>query len=437
MDISKRCRSLAFTAAVFFLAGHVHAEEAQSAQMIAEASSNACDPCSVTCPTPSVQAVGKKSGDRVKAISFTDVHGTVGGKNPAYLKKGGFYLSADFLYWKAQEDGLEYAATFTPTDDTGLSFSEKLKGVNFRWKPGFRIDAGYVFGMHDSWDLGLEWTWFYGKARSSVSIPASSSSLINPAVSPSSFIFPTWGSESFAAISEVPLQLQPLISPCLNASATWSLHYNMLDFDLGRHYFVTKAFSLKPYIGVRGGWINQDYIAEYAEVLNRTLFPAQMRADFDFKGVGPRLGLDLHWHFNCQWSLVGEVSGAVLYGPYKSRQTYTSFVAILDAGDFDLAAPLVYTNVRNQHPFQANFETALGLQWEEEFISVHMHRRHRLSLGAYYEFSQWFRQNRLIRSLPQIETDILLQNNVDNDFFIKEHGDLGLQGFSIKARLDF
>ncbi len=417
---------------MLFLAGHLSAEESQSAQMIAQSPSNACDPCSVTCPTPSVKA-GKKGSDQVKAISFTDVHGTVGGKSPSYLNDGGFYLSADFLYWKAQEDGLEYAATFIPIDNSTMSYSEKLKGVSFRWKPGFRVGTGYVFNTHDYWDLGLEWTWFYNRAESSVSIPVSSTNLFNPAFSPASSITPTWGGNTFQTPASG--SLQPLIESCLSASATWSLHYNMLDLDLGKHYFISKAFSLKPYFGVRGGWINQDYVAEYTQVLGITPdpaeFPAKMRADIDFSGAGPRLGLDMQWHFNCQWSLVGEISGSVLYGPYKSRQTYTTFLEIT-GGAFDFFAPFVYTDTRNQHRFQANLETALGLQWEMDFQKIN-----HFSLGAYYEFSQWFRQNRLIRSLPQIITDVAVLNTVEYEPFVREHGDLSLQGFTVKARLDF
>ncbi|MCP6768706.1 hypothetical protein NL529_28085, partial [Klebsiella pneumoniae] len=48
---------------------------------------------------------------KMDALSQTSVQGTVGSNTAVYIPAKSVILSADFLYWQADQGGLEYAVT--------------------------------------------------------------------------------------------------------------------------------------------------------------------------------------------------------------------------------------------------------------------------------------------------------------------------------------
>ena len=78
---------------------------------------------------------------------------------------GGAFISADLLYWRAFEGGLDdcfpiEAVDYALSDGEIISrFRGKGKDPNFDWDPGFRVGAGYNFAC--GWDLAAFWTHFY------------------------------------------------------------------------------------------------------------------------------------------------------------------------------------------------------------------------------------------------------------------------------------
>ncbi len=441
MNRSKRYGNLVLTTVMLFLWGCKSSNETILAPQIPPAEpTNACS-CSVTCPTPTIEqtmAASPSSEDvedvlasRTNTITTVNDHKTLGGKNPAYNTKSSILFSVDFLYWKAVMGNLEYAANLMPLDSSGFSFSEQLKKPKFRWDVGFRACLGYRFGMHDNWEIDLQYTLFYNKTKSRVSNP-------DP-----SLMVPTWGGLQYfsAASGFFPGIFGFTI---LKASANWTLHYNIFDVDLGRHYFVTKAFSLRPFISGRVALINQDYDVHYLSVLKSditdsfsTTLPTSMKAGSDYQGIGPRLGLDMHWHFNCKWSFIGKLSGCLLYGPFKTEQTYDGGVFYSSSvSPTPRTTPTIFRNNKNAHRFQANFESAMGFQWEHRLNQ----KGRTISLAAFYEIIEWLRLNRLTRDSPTLNTFGSGTNYgifVVDDPYVKDHGDLNLQGVSIKASLDF
>ncbi len=416
-----------------------------------------CTACSVTCPMPAIKEQIKESSlstsdkrhllaRRVKDISMVDAHGTLGGKVASYRNQGAFFISGDFLYWKAEEDGLAFAAKATPLEPlqtsslgfpylSGFSYKEKLLEPKFTWMKGYRADLGYRFGGNDNWEIDFVGTWFYNRAKKS----ADSST--------PGLMYPTWGGFPFASgeIFTTGQQNANLISPITNAWTEWGLHYTVVDFELGRHYFVSKAFSLRPCVGARGAWIRQDYSVHYvqsisyflnhhADNFSELIAPASMFAKNNFQGVGPRLGLDLQWHLNCHFSILGKLSGSLLYGPLKTSQKYSStlstFFLNVDLDSFTTFPNILFNNRHNEHRFEPNLEAALGLQFDSKHFT----------LGVFYELSEWFDQNQLVRSMPLIEAEnatLAPSAGIIFDPYVKEHGNLGLGGLTVKARVDF
>lgn len=386
--------------------------------------------CSVTSETPSLTQENtgtyltedQKSTlviERVNQIAQKNIHGSLGGMNPPHYAHTGWLFEGDVLCWNAREDGLEYAIKSEAESST--DYKTRTYKPNWNWSAGFRLDLGYQFSKQDAWDLSAIWTYLHNHASSSVSQPAIG------------LMFPSFGASGADAGTSI------LGRSITTASAHWKLKFDVLDIELGRNYFVSKALAVRPFLGVRGAFISQDYDTKYTSYFSETVGSAyastKMDADINFNGAGIRLGSDMVWHLNCHWGIVGSFSAALLYGPYHTHQTYNGDFVILDQ-DSDLIGlqPVKVTNRQKSSQFQPNIDTGLGLQWETGF---HKERSH-FSIAVLYEFSEWFQQNRLLHTavkgfVTSGEATIIS----DESSYKNGNGDLGLQGVTVKLRLDF
>jgi hypothetical protein len=194
------------------------------------------------------------------------------------------------------------------------------------------------------------------------------------------------------------------------------LRYQIADLELGRNYFVSKAISFRPFIGLRGAWIDQHVHFHYSGLTfaEGGLFsPLTARATSDYSGGGIRVGFNGGWHFNRQWSFFSGISASVLYGEFDTSEnlsTQNNSMTSSLSGDFRAARP--------------NLEIALGLQWETYFCKD----RCRLTLGLGYEFVEWFLMNEFPREFAP---------GFLNGAAGRLHGDLGLQGGTLKGRFEF
>ncbi len=75
----------------------------------------------------------------------TTVRGTSIADSPANLEKRCFYAFGDFLYWRADEDGLDYGQRLN--EDTNHL---KMREPDFHWSPGFRLGIGGQMGRFDN-----------------------------------------------------------------------------------------------------------------------------------------------------------------------------------------------------------------------------------------------------------------------------------------------
>lgn len=82
------------------------------------------------------------------------------------MNSDGFYIAADFLYWRSENHGFSYAYELSDTvlsDNVG-----KVLRVGSDWDPGFRVGIGWTT-THDFWDIFLNYTWFQNDAKASKS----------------------------------------------------------------------------------------------------------------------------------------------------------------------------------------------------------------------------------------------------------------------------
>lgn len=205
--------------------------------------------------------------------------------------------SADFLVWYASEEVASiWADVITVGDNTS---AWEARGFDFNWDYGLRL--GLTSNLDcDQWDTAFYWTWFHTSERHT--IPFDSETRISP--------------EFFAAFlsGNIPESM----------SVKWSLSFNMYDWELGKNCFVCRNVSLRPFIGLKGGWINQSIDAHYNNLIitEPTDLTAQEHLANNFWGIGPSVGAHLKWEvYNC-FHLVGDFSMASLWGVWNCQDFY-------------------------------------------------------------------------------------------------------------------
>jgi len=191
----------------------------------------------------------------------------VPGYLPPALPDGcGLFVGADFLYWNACENDLDYVQT--SSDDTKLKGS--LKFVEYDWDPGFRIYGGYRWGC-DGWDARMIYTYFESDDHDQTINVDETNSL------------DTYLLHSLS----VPLGFDPD-----KVAASVDLNYETLDFLFSRSCCVSPSLIARPYFGFRGFWIDRDFDVLYAE--ESVIRKINWSSDTD--GYGIHAGID--WNVN-------------------------------------------------------------------------------------------------------------------------------------------
>jgi len=343
---------------------------------------------------------------QIDSLRTKTVQGTYVGKTPGFLNGPGFYFNADFIYWKPDEDGLEYAYKFKSLNNVGPNFVQngRLEDVDFEYEPGFRLGAGWTTD-YDEWDVYACWTWLHASASDHAHNH-------QPGVD---VLVPLWFPVQLALTNNFQRSAE-------SASGHWRLHYNVLDVNLGRKYFVSKAISLRPHFGLRTAWIDQHFNNSFKGLDYSSSRATHFHGKNDFWGIGLRTGINLQFFFNKNWSMYANGSGALLYGDFDLSHTVKGF---------DPSNPTNYTRLYHEkednHRLRTNLEVGAGFTWETFF---HQDRYH-FSLSAGWDFVEWFNQNELRKFIGYQNPDL------GAGTYLVEDGDLGLQGFTLSARFDF
>ncbi|HKZ00270.1 MAG TPA: Lpg1974 family pore-forming outer membrane protein [Rhabdochlamydiaceae bacterium] len=337
---------------------------------------------------------------KVNDVSMNTVVDTKGGRTANYHPKAygeGFFVTGDFLWWQAEQDGLEYAVvTDVYTGPESVYNHGRVKEIGFEWGPGFRVGLGYNLPW-DGWDLYANWTHFHKDSHSHVSAPSDKN------------VSPVW-----SAYLNTPK------NRASEASAHYGLTYNILDLELGRNFFASHSLSLRPFIGIRGAWIDQDVRYEY-ENLQVVVPPKDEHNKLknDFNAGGFRAGFNTTWHFTRNWGIFGNIAASLMYGEFHVAQKLhwpNAFGAIIDQKEeIDLV--------------RGNLELGAGLLWEAYFSKGRYH----LALTAAYEVLQWFSQNQLLQFSDPTKLALSSNGTINQ----KKDGDLGLHGGTLSARFDF
>lgn len=347
---------------------------------------------------------------KVDAISEQTFYDTYGAKTlPVRAEEysQGIFAGGDALYWKTTEDDLDFVRTGNLLNASAIVEPEKTKSIHGTWDWGYRANLGYAFPT-DGWDTSLIWTHYQ----------MSSSKKIDTDDNPFLSLQPTL----LNPLTNIEGQFGLDYSIFTSASAHWKVKYNVLDLEFGRNYFISRAFSLRPFFGFREAWIKQHLDASYQNRAHDPFtmgfprfFPAMLSNVYlknEFTGFGLRAGSHFNYYFTTYWSIFAKASASILHGKFEvENKTKTSLVSLLFQEDEHL------------HRMSTNLEGGIGLQWASYFRK----NKTRLTLSLLYEWTVWFNQNqwKTFQYLPTSEAYFAMQ------------GDLGFQGGTATIRVEF
>lgn len=303
---------------------------------------------------------------------------------------GNWDLFADAFAWFASEEASAVWVDIVNVGNNTSSFT--AQDLSFDWNFGFRAGVGYNL-EYDQWDTQLYWTSFHTKADQSIEEFPVGTLLVSE-------IHP----EFFAA------DLSDTFSH--RAKIHWTLHYNMCDWELGRNYWVSKGLSFRPFIGLKGGWIDQSIQVHYNNLIiagSSTENSSRENVKNNFWGIGPVGGVNSKWKLrnfcNHYPSLFGDFSAATLWGTWICSDLYN-----------DTTGKKIIVNMRNSTLGALMFRGFLGIGWDVDINRGRSHFATRLG----YEMQLWVNQLRVATSQ-----------------LIRLHGDLTLQGVTFNCRFDF
>jgi len=239
----------------------------------------------------------------------------------------GAFISVDFLYWYANESNLPYAAIGTAQEANielaGLDIISYVpitsaEYLNASWDPGVRVGLGWNSSC-DGWDSNITWTYLKNSQKQTTKVanfsnpdfllpneeanyPSNGQKVVIPGV---------LGTNSFA-----PQDGSAPLSYFTSVEGKWKIQFNQIDWELGRKYWLSQCFSLRPYTALRGAWtkISFDILATRptspdGEELNRNQSFQTTARNW---GVGFLGGVQPNWHFCSNFILYANMDVALL-----------------------------------------------------------------------------------------------------------------------------
>jgi hypothetical protein len=283
-----------------------------------------------------------------------------------------FVFFADFLYWHASEETSSSWAYIPQLPNI------TAPNVYFGWDPGVR--TGLKFESNNLIDMQIYWSYFTTKSQESST------------ASPNQTLVP----EFFNGFTT--------LTPFTSAKVNWQLTMNMIDLEVGHLFNPFDSLSVRPFIGIKGGTINQGINSTWSfqgELFN--IFPiaysATEQLKNNFYGIGPSFGIDGKWKLYKNFNIRSDFSGAWLWGNWSIQDIYSGP---------SLSGLLLATTI------SSNSNTSLGSLMLRYFTGIdwtYEAKESAVTLKVGYEMQYWMNQLRL----PLFQQ-------------VPVHGDLTLQG---------
>ena len=351
-----------------------------------------------------------------------------------YTCDGDISITVAGFYWTAHQDGMEFAinnavrndvAEASTTQEVTNSVERFTNLVDAEYvSPSSKWDFGFRFGLAycnpcDGWDFGVYWTWFQPRAHKHIEAEESDCQVL----------LPLWS--NFASTTGGTLFATDI-------EAKWKLDLNIIDLELGRNFWTSKYLSVRPHIGLRVAFLDQDYNLEHRGgsfgpnptpvTLIQNPVNDFVKMDNKFYGVGVRGGLNTNWHLGCGWALYGESAASIVYGRFKVRHSETlrecdgnhEKIRVLDLDDSFRAS-------------RAMLDLGLGVQWMGMICDC----KYGFLISLGWEQHLFFHQNQLWRTVRIGDPILPTTQNKGENVYHQRRGNLDTQGVTLRIKFDF
>jgi len=229
---------------------------------------------------------------------------------------GGFKVGIDALYLRANGSGLDYATTVTSPTNFSLGFNRNATvDPSYDW--GVYAQIGYLFPCTGN-DLTLGYTYLNSDNSDSVIAPAPTISGTSPSATSNGSI--------------VVLPLSGLTGDTFAAAEGKSeFTLNVVDLDAGQR-FTTGSYDMRMFAGLRYANIDatvktfaHSFVlpAGTASALPPLAVNSTVSGDQEFhsqfRGVGPRIGVDARYCLSSGFGLDADLSTSLLVGTVDSH----------------------------------------------------------------------------------------------------------------------
>lgn len=326
------------------------------------------------------------------------------------------FITADFIWWKATQEGTRYASTgIAPGESPNSTVQNVPKGntrsVGRDWSPGFKVGLGLNLD-HDGWDLFAEYTWLSPSNSSSVT------NTLEPDTNYGVISLQTPNTDEGPYGNDVDRDNYRWDQ----ASANWSLNFNVIDLELGRNLHLSRFLTLRPFFGLKATWQDQDMNTTLSKASgvdigfspNNPAGPYRIKQSSDVWGIGVRGGFNAAWYMSKNWSFYGDLAITTMWTDHTDLTRKDTVSDPTDA----VGSTAVMVNIKEDDFYSVKYigELELGLRYEMWFYDDNYH----FAIQAGWEQQVWVNWN-TFHSLTQ----------PDN------WSDLNFQGLNLKFRFDF
>lgn len=307
------------------------------------------------------------------------------------------FISADFIYWSPRIDGLGYE--FTGFGSTSVSVPKgSVHHPSWSWEPGFKVGLGFGLGM-DGWDVQGQYVWITSSDTASKGTGVAGQ-------------YPMW---NVANNYNSPAYNASNVAPIESAKVHWSFYWNEIDANLGRNMWLSQYFATRPFVGIKATWSGTAYNLSYTrpDTVNLT---TDQRDRMNMKqtqwGVGIETGMNNAWHFTKEFSLYADLCITGLFGTYTVERKDTE-QQVPDNSNTEYT--IIHTK-NSPTTLKPLLEMAIGLRYETWFADDEYH----FLIQAGWEEVFLASYNQFLKLSEE-----------------SNHGDLSMQGLTVKVRFDF
>ncbi len=321
------------------------------------------------------------------------------------------YVTGSFVYWQVAGDYLTYAYvnnSFNPNPAAieNFLFDGKSADLDFEYKPGFRVGLGYKTD-YDNWDVLVEYTRFHQQVSSSTSVQSANQRL-----------HPLW--ITFVSAGQI------FAEDCRRASAKWKTDFDIIDAEVGRHFYLGQHLTFRPAIGLRTLWLDQSYDVTYVPLTVPGV--AKSSNSSESWGIGPKISFDSVWNIYGGFKMLGDCAFSLLSvsDSVKIKQTNSRLPLLGSSTD------ITYKNKQDINDVKPIIDLSLGLAWGR---SVFQDKSY-IDFSVKYDFSVYFDQSSIQLGQAGVVTPGG-PNQVVVGGSIGGSGNITVQGLEVSARIDF